>query len=361
MVFHPSAFPTGHNTLCLNPEIHSFTSSLRVPTSAFRLPLPTFPLTYGITGNTGKERLWEPVADLIGWMQARGTRFCLEAAVAAGLAARGLVDPAVCEAHESARFAGVDVLLSFGGDGTLLHSARAAVAHGIPLLGVNIGRLGFLADIEVGELRAAIAALEQGAYRTEARALIEAETPGRDLLPRQWALNEIVVERSGAAGLLTIHTTVGSAFLTDYWGDGLIVSTPTGSTAYALSVGGPIVSPEAGVVVLAPLAPHSLTSRPIVLPDTSEITLRVKSGGRPYVVAADGESTMFDEEDVPITLRRAEKTVQLVKLLDRHYFGTLRRKLRWGEEGKFENRDAERGMRNVGHIGSGTADRGTGD
>ncbi len=288
-------------------------------------------MIYGITGNTGKERLWQPVADLIGWMQAEGLPFCLEPAVAQGLAQRRLVAASVCTAHESPHLTGTDVLLSFGGDGTLLHSARTRGAEGLPILGVNIGRLGFLADIEVGLLREAITLMEKGDYRIEERTLLMAETPGRGLLPPTWALNEIVVERSGAAGLLTIHATVDGAFLNDYWGDGLIISTPTGSTAYSLSVGGPIISPAAQVFVLSPLAPHSLTTRPIVLPDAAVITLRVQSGGRPYVVAADGVSTMFDEEDVQIRLHRAPLSVRLIKLPQQHYFDTLRRKLKWGE------------------------------
>lgn len=288
-------------------------------------------MTYGITGNTNKSRLWEPVADLVRWMQQQGLAFRVASPIAEGLVARGLLPSPLADAHEEPDLKQTDVLLSFGGDGTLLHSARVAGADGPPILGVNIGRLGFLADIEVGQVREAIEALERGAYRVEERIVLEAETPEHDLLRGTWALNEIVIERSGAAGLLTIRTEVGGVFLNDYWGDGLIIATPTGSTAYSLSVGGPIISPDARVVVLSPLAPHTLTARPIVLPDDAEIHLRVHSLGRPYVVAADGVSTMFDVEDVSIVVRRAAHPVRLVKLPTQHYFGTLRRKLMWGE------------------------------
>ncbi len=288
-------------------------------------------MTYGITGNTGKNRLWEPVADLARWLQQQKLPFCLAVPVAEGLAERGLLPPSVCAAHESDDLQKTDVMLSFGGDGTLLHTARLAGAHGPPILGVNIGRLGFLADIEVGRVREAIEALERGAYRVEERVLLQVETPDSPWMPPTWALNEIVIERSGAAGLLTIETEVDGVFLNSYWGDGLILATPTGSTAYSLSVGGPIISPDAGVIVASPLAPHTLTARPIVLPDRVEIRMRVHSLGRPYVVAADGVSTMFEAEDVPIVVRRAGHTVRLVKLLTQTYFDTLRRKLMWGE------------------------------
>ncbi len=288
-------------------------------------------MTYGITGNTNKERLWQPAADLARWMMEQGIAFCLSPAVAEGLIGRGLLPAQTCTAHQDPELERADVLLSFGGDGTLLHTARAAGASGPPILGINIGRLGFLADIEVGQMREAIAAIEGGAYRIEERSVIEAAMPGRTLATPRWALNEVVIERSGAAGLLTIRVEVDGTFLNDYWGDGLIISTPTGSTAYSLSVGGPIVSPDARVLVLSPLAPHTLTARPIVLPDASRLRLQVHSNGQPYVVAADGESTICHEEGVPILLHRAAHAVRLVKLPEQHYFATLRQKLMWGE------------------------------
>lgn len=288
-------------------------------------------MTYGITGNTGKTRLWQPVADLVTWLRSRDLAFCLAPDVAEGLAERGLVAPGVCAAHADPHLHHVDVLLSFGGDGTLLHSARTAGPDGPPILGVNIGRLGFLADIEVRQVREAISAIEAGAYRIEERTVLQAEAPDDPNLPPTWALNEIVIERSGAAGLLTIRVEVDGVFLNDYWGDGLIISTPTGSTAYSLSVGGPILSPDARAIVLSPIAPHTLTARPIVLPDTAVLRLHAHSRSHPYVVAADGLSTRLDREGLAITIRRAAHSVRLVKLPEQHYFGTLRRKLMWGE------------------------------
>ncbi len=288
-------------------------------------------MIYGITGNTQKEQLWEPVDELIRWMARQGLEVRLHPDVARGLVARGLLsddEAAALTAHDLA--AEVDLLLSFGGDGTLLQSAHLAGRRGTPVLGVNIGRMGFLADVEVEQVREAIRTIEAGDYHLEARMVLEAELEDGPVPELPWALNEFVIDRSGLAGLITIDVTVDGVSLTRYWADGLIFSTPTGSTAYSLSAGGPIVSPECEVVILTPIAPHTLTLRPIVLPASVEIEARVYTGGQPYVLAADGRSQLIHREGQRITIRRAEHTVNLVKLPGQHYFQTLRSKLMWG-------------------------------
>lgn len=288
-------------------------------------------MIYGITGNTQKEQLWKPVSDLIRWMTQEGLAARLHPDVAHGLVERGLLsqDSAIMfTAHDLA--AEVDVLLSFGGDGTLLQSAHLAGRRGTPVLGVNIGRMGFLADVEVEQVRTAIRTIETGNYYLETRMVLEAELEDGSTPERPWALNEFVIDRSGLAGLITIDVIVDGAPLNRYWADGLIFSTPTGSTAYSLSAGGPIVSPKCEVVILTPIAPHTLTLRPIVLPASVEIEARVYTGGQPYVLAADGRSQLIDREGQRIRIRKAEHTVNLVKLPGQHYFQTLRTKLMWG-------------------------------
>ncbi len=287
-------------------------------------------MIYGITGNTSKDVLWEPLADTIEWMRRERLAFCLHPNVAQGLAARNLLPADTCTHHETETLADdSDVLLSFGGDGTLLNSAREAGTSHTPILGVNIGRLGFLADVETEQIQTAIRAMEQGAYRVEERTLLDVRSSG-DVLASTWALNEFAIERSGQAGLLSIRAEIDGAFLNEYWGDGLIVATPTGSTAYSLSVGGPIIAPGAGVVVLSPVAPHTLTVRPVIVPDTSLLTLRVHSRENPYVVAVDGKGTRVEDGDVVFNVTRADHTIHLVKLLGQGYFDTLRSKLMWG-------------------------------
>jgi len=214
----------------------------------------------------------------------------------------------------------------------MLLSAHEVGTHETPILGVNIGRLGFLAEIEVGQLHATIRSLENGDYRIEPRMLLSADVREGSETASYWALNEFVIERSGSAGLLSIRVKIDGIHLNDYWADGLIISTPTGSTAYSMSVGGPIVAPGAEVVILTPLAPHSLTVRPIVLPATAIIEANVPRSEQPYVLAYDGRSRAFEPGDDPITFRfsKAAHAVNLIKLPEQHYFQTLRTKLMWG-------------------------------
>lgn len=288
-------------------------------------------MIFGITGNTHKEQLWRPVADLVHWMVREDIPFRLHRNVAEGLITRGLLDENLCASHGVERLAEhVDVILSFGGDGTLLNSAHEIGERGTPILGVNIGRLGFLADVEVAHMRETVQRLLAGDYRIEARMVLEAQADNGAELRARWALNEFVLMRSGETSMVSIEVKVDGAPLNVYWADGLIIATPTGSTAYSLSVGGPILVPGCGAVVLTPIAPHALTARPIVLPDRSVIEARVLNYERPYVVTADGKSSVLTNQPLRLTIRRARHTVNLIKLPEQHFFQTLRSKLMWG-------------------------------
>lgn len=285
-------------------------------------------MLYGITGNTDKDAVWKPATDLVSWLRSRRLRCLLDANVAEGLARRGLapaVDVPTCKAEGLA--AQSDVILSFGGDGTMLRTARLVGTAGTPVLGVNVGRLGFLADVETGELRRAINNLESGAYTVDERLVLAVSVDGKG---PSWALNDVVVARAGPAGLVALDVTVGGALLNRYWSDGLIVATPTGSTGYSLAVGGPIMIPGSSVLLLSPIAPHSLTIRPVVVPSDSEIEIRVSGGHAPYIIATDGLSTRPRSDSVPIRIRRAAHTIRLVKFAEQPYFQTLRSKLSWG-------------------------------
>jgi len=288
-------------------------------------------MTYGITGNPTKDTLWPPVAEAVSWFRARDLDFWIHEPIAAGLLERSLIPPAVGRKHSVADIVQAgDLVLSFGGDGTLLRTAHLTGPNDTPLLGVNIGRLGFLADIEVEQLHEALEQIAAGEYTVEERMVLEARAETSALFDTEWALNEFVVDRSGAAGLIRIEVEVDGTPLNTYWADGLIVGTPTGSTAYSLSTGGPIIAPGVEAVILTPIAPHTLTVRPIVLPADSTITCRVLDADQPYVFAADGRSAMFEEHDLEFTIERAPHTVNLVKLPEQHFFQTLRSKLMWG-------------------------------
>lgn len=293
-------------------------------------------VTYGILGNTSKESLWEPVANLTRWLHRHDRPFCLHRDVAAGLEARDLVDAAFCSEYATDDVAAKsDVLLSFGGDGTLLRSAQQVGTRETPLLGVNIGRLGFLAKVEVEELEAVVQQIEEGEYGIERRMALDVAIDGVDPDVPRWALNDFVLDKSGTASMIAIEAEVDGTYLNTYWADGLIVATPTGSTAYSMSVDGPIMAPGSDVFVLTPIAPHTLTARPIVLPASSVITLRVSTRDHPFVVATDGVSAVLDNDDVTFTLRRAAHGVRLVTLPGRDYYTTIREKLSWGQSRVF--------------------------
>lgn len=287
-------------------------------------------MIYGLTGNPHKPALWPLLDRFMQVLGARNLPYRLAPELAEGRAERdqavpdGCVAPSVKDVGRQA-----NVVFSFGGDGTLLRTAHAVSPSDTPLVGINIGRLGFLADVEHNQMAYAVDALERGDYRISPRMVLEVEAAERSL-GRNWALNECVVNRSGAAGLLRIAVTVNGEPLNTYWADGLIFSTPTGSTAYSLSAGGPILMPETGAVIITPIAAHTLSVRPIVLPATATIRAEVQNPERPYVFAVDGVSTEFKEPAISFTVRRAAHSVNLVKLDDSHVFKTLRRKLMWG-------------------------------
>ncbi len=287
-------------------------------------------MIYGITGNPTKQELWAPVAQVVEWFRKHDHDFWLHDPIAAGLLERGRISPAVEREHSVTDIVEAgDLVLSFGGDGTLLRTAHLTGPNDTPLLGVNIGRLGFLADIEVDQLFEALESIVDGNYDVEERMVLEARGSGPSL-DTKWALNEFVVNRSGDAGLINVEVSVEGTPLNTYWADGLILGTPTGSTAYSLSTGGPIIAPGVDAIILTPIAPHTLTVRPIVLPADSTLTCRVLGDDEPYVFSADGRSTAFDGRDLEFTIERAHHTVNLVKLPSQHFFHTLRSKLMWG-------------------------------
>lgn len=293
---------------------------------------PPLRMTYGITGNTGKETLWHPAAGLLRWLEDEGIPFCLDERVAAGLVARGLAEAAFCEAHATADLAAdTDVVLSFGGDGTLLNTAHVVGTHETPILGVNIGRLGFLTGSEVGEVEQAIRQIEAGEHLVEARVVLDGTVEGAESAEPRWALNDFVVAKSGSASMIDVKVHVNGHYLNDYWADGLIVSTPTGSTAYSLAAGGPLLAPNTDVIVVTPIAPHTLSTRPIVLPDRVELSLDVTTRGQPFLLAHDGTSEVVEQDRARLTLRRAAHSVRLVRLPGHGYFQTIRSKLSWGQ------------------------------
>lgn len=223
-----------------------------------------------------------------------------------------------------------DMLFSIGGDGTFLEAVSLVRDKGIPMVGINSGRLGFLATISREKLLKSLEYLLQNKYSVEERTLLELKYPGAEKKNFNYALNEVSVEKAGAA-MITIHTYVNGEFLNSYWTDGLIISTPTGSTAYSLSVGGPIVIPGSNDIIISPISPHNLTVRPLVIPDKDELTLKVESRDRKYIASVDSRSVILKDE-TGIRVRKAGFKIKLLKLEGHSYYSTLRNKLMWGAD-----------------------------
>lgn len=288
-------------------------------------------MRFGITGNPGKDALWKPLSELLERFRLSEYQYVLHPDMAAGLQRHGLASEPESVASSLESFAEeADILLSFGGDGTLLNTVAAFGTSGKPILGVNHGRLGFLANVEGSEVEHRLKQLDEGDFVVEERLLLRATRRSGVALPLSRAMNEFTVQRSGEAGLLSIQVLVDDIHLNTYWADGIIISTPTGSTAYSLALGGPIMSPGCGSILITPIAPHSLTVRPVVLPESAHIRLSVLDADRPHIFTADGISTEGNLYDDPVSISQAESRVRLIRFRDQDYFSTLRAKLMWG-------------------------------
>lgn len=225
----------------------------------------------------------------------------------------------------------VSFIFSVGGDGTLLKSFMVAQKSSLPLVGINSGRLGFLSDISREEIDKALDDIIAGNILIDERTVLELEIVQGDHSEFQYALNEITVTKLDSSSMISIHTSVNGEFLNTYWADGLIVATPTGSTAYSLSVGGPIITPDSQNFVISPIAPHHLTVRPIVVPDHHSITLTVEGRGLHFLTSVDSQSqpTYFS---VLLKIRKAPFNVKTIRLKEHSFFSTLRNKLMWGAD-----------------------------
>lgn len=223
----------------------------------------------------------------------------------------------------------VSYLFSLGGDGTLLKSFIAAKNGSIPLVGINSGRLGFLSDISHDEIEKALDNIIEGNIIIDERTVLELEIVTNNQSKFQYALNEITVTKLDSSSMINIHTYINNEFLNTYWADGLIVATPTGSTAYSLSVGGPILTPDSENFVVSPIAPHNLTVRPLVVPDHYSIALQVEGRGFHFLTSVDSKSEAI-YFSVLLKIRKAPFKVKTIRLKDHSFFSTLRNKLMWG-------------------------------
>lgn len=226
-----------------------------------------------------------------------------------------------------------DMVLSMGGDGTFLKAASHVGGKNIPILGINTGRLGFLADVSPEEMEETFEDIYKGNYKIEDRSVLQAFSEGLPLKGYPCGLNEIAILKRDSSSMITIHTSINGAYLTTYQADGLVIATPTGSTAYSLSIGGPVIVPHSSTIAITPVAPHSLNIRPIVINDDWEITLDVESRSHNFLVAIDGRSETC-REGTRLVIRKADYNIKVVKRPNHIFFHTLRDKMMWGADGR---------------------------
>ncbi len=226
-----------------------------------------------------------------------------------------------------------DLMISIGGDGTILRAVSYIGKLNIPVMGINTGRLGFLATLQSEELELAFKLLFNGKYRLSKRSLITATSthPENHLAPDNFALNEVTVSRMNTTSMIQIETHLNGELLTSYWADGLIISTPTGSTGYSLSCGGPVISPDTQALVITPIAPHNLNARPLVIPDDTIITVKVMGRENEFLASLDNRIASYPDE-TELTLQKADFTIDLIELEHASFIKTIRHKLLWGED-----------------------------
>ncbi len=222
-----------------------------------------------------------------------------------------------------------DVLLSLGGDGTLLDTLSLVRDSQIPVIGINFGRLGFLASINKNEIKEAIEALVHGEYSLDKRGILSLESQNDLFGDESFALNDMTIHRRDNSAMMIIHAFMNGEFINSYWADGLIIATPTGSTAYSLSCGGPIILPNAQNFVITPIAPHNLNVRPIIIPDDVKLTFEIEARSTKFLLSCDSRTVTVDRS-VKIGIKKADFNINLIRLNNESYLTTLRNKLLWG-------------------------------
>ncbi len=224
-----------------------------------------------------------------------------------------------------------DFLISLGGDGTILEATVLIQSKDIPILGVNMGRLGFLANVAKSNVESSLDALFTGRFQLDFRTLLQVKTSCNKLLKPNFALNEITIARKETTSMITVHTYLNGNYLNSYWADGLIVSTPTGSTGYSLSCGGPIIMPNSDNFVLTPIAPHNLTMRPFVINDSNTLRMQVESRENEFLASLDSRMQSFTS-DTELLIQKADFRIALVQTELQDFPSTMRNKLSWGRD-----------------------------
>ena len=289
------------------------------------------PTSFGIWANTDKPAFWKVLPDIVSWAKNKSIDLYITTRIDSKLKDKDL-DYQLIESADD--FVKLDFILTLGGDGTILSLARAIGNRGIPILGIHLGELGFLAEVVLGDMFTRLDDVVEGDYNIQKRMVIKCILNNGTEAQTFYALNDIVVDRGKSHRLLNCELLANDDFVAKYKADGLIVATPTGSTAYSLASGGPIVMPKFGSIVVTPICPHTLTLRPIVFPDDQilEISFPV-DGEKDMALAVDGQVNEYLESTAKVVIQKAPYKINMVNFTDSNYFNTLRTKLGWGVRG----------------------------
>ncbi|MGL5981408.1 MAG: NAD kinase [Phocaeicola sp.] len=289
-------------------------------------------MKFALFGNTYQTKKSVHAKQLLTFLAKRGAQVVINREFYQFLSEQQQLDLSQAIPFEGDKFE-ADMVISLGGDGTFLKAASKVGKREIPILGINTGRLGFLADTSPAEMEAVLTDIYNGHYEVAARSVLKLSCNGQELKGYPYALNEIAILKRDSSSMIAIHTSINGAYLNTYQADGLLFATPTGSTAYSLSVGGPIIVPQSKTITITPVAPHSLNVRPIVINDEWEITLDVESRSQNFLIAIDGRSETC-RQGSKLTLRKADHTVKVVQRCNHSFFETLRDKMMWGMDGR---------------------------
>ncbi len=279
----------------------------------------------GIIANTDKERSPEYVAQLREWLYERGLEVFLDEGIAGMMSG-------VTGVSRKELAARADLLVVFGGDGTMLRTARSVAEFDIPIVGINTGGLGYLTEVNLNEMTDALERILQGDFTTEKRMMLDVliRRQGRDPVRESHILNDVVINRADLSRIVELETAVNDHYLTTFKADGLILATPTGSTAYSLSAGGPIVFPDQDAIILNPICPHTLSNRPIILPESAVMKVTLWSREAGATVSLDGQTTFTLRDGDSVTVQKSPFVTTLVSSPHRDYLEILRTKLGWG-------------------------------
>lgn len=292
-------------------------------------------MVIAIYGRIFKKELQSPIQNLFDYLTQQEIPFYVEESylIQCKQANVRIKENGSFDNHDSLKKLNVDFVISIGGDGTILDTLTYIKELEIPVLGINSGRLGFLAGVSLSNATKAIENLQKGHYQTDIRSLIELESNENLFEGVRYALNDFVILKKDTSSMIIIHTFINGEFLNSYWSDGLIVSTPTGSTGYSLSCGGPIVYPTSSSFAITPVAPHNLNVRPIIVSDDNILSFEIEGRASSYLISLDSRSESVTNK-VQLAIKKADFKFLLVRFNDENYLKTLRSKLMWGVDNR---------------------------